>query len=240
MRYHPAMPTLRVGWLVWLVLCGCGGEPAAPPREANYEPMGVDDVNSTADEQAPPSRLEQDLAALCAVATEQLADRSRPSPQRWQVVGEWMRQEPAGQRIATWAEDVDTERHGRGYAGMVSAARSEGIGWSCEAFGRFEELLRSGDLDMDAAHIASFADDLDQMCRVVQEEAVRSASPEDRARVMARRIDEAITNPTLREVFAALANTAPDQRYPLLQAAARDEGIAHWSCPALRALLAPP
>ena len=81
----------------------------------------------------------------------------------------------------------------------------------------------------------SFEKDLDNMCTVATEmEGDTTVAADMKAMTMAKRIDEKGLSRTGRTVFDALANAAPDSRYPLLQAAAKEEGIDNWECDALK------
>ena len=83
--------------------------------------------------------------------------------------------------------------------------------------------------------------DYDRLCTIATEEAARPQDPADRAVAVATRVDHELPpySALKRKVLPALANAAPEQRYPLLQAAAEEAGYPGWTCPALQEV-APP
>jgi len=216
-------------WIATLLLASCGStngvEPSSGEQSTGSEP---------AEQGSPVSnpRLGAALDFACQVMTEQLADRAR------QVRVRWAR---ANDRIEASEHAPVLEEALRGglndYAGLVEAAAARGVpGFRCDAMELFLALYRSGESDVDPSLAAPFADDIARLCTIAAEAGADVSDAVTRTMRVAERWDLELTNPELLEAISAIAAAPPEERYPALQAAARDAGIPRWRCDAVRDL----
>ena len=63
-----------------------------------------------------------------------------------------------------------------------------------------------------------------------------STAPDKKMMLMAKNVDARIRSKPIRSAMDALAAADPEQRYRLLQAAAKAEGVKQWQCLALEEL----
>jgi len=191
------------------------------------------------------AELEVALTQACDVTTDVMADRSIPLRTRVQQIGARFRNSEHKPTLDAFFESEDVEPSDRDdhpehiqWERIVIGAERQGVpGFQCPAMERMLTLLAAGDDDVDPSLTASFADDLGRMCQVAGEPLPDDIGDDMRSHMVAQRIDEAITNPTLREVFRAIASAEASRRYEFIRHAAREEGVPDWSCPALEQFL---
>jgi hypothetical protein len=235
-------------WSGLALLLACGrGEP---------EPSSIDSVQTSGGEQsldtsepASDAVTNPELAAAlrfaCDVTTDGMADRSKPVRARADQIELRIRESEHYPTLdaffeseeASPGQDEDRPPPSRWERTVLSAERQGVPGFECPAMERMLAMLTSGEDDVDRGPPASFADDLERMCQVVSEPLPEDVAPASRMVQYAVRIDDAITNPTLRQVWSAIASVDASSKYALMQAAAREEGFPDWTCPALERLL---
>lgn len=86
---------------------------------------------------------------------------------------------------------------------------------------------------------ASPKEDFAKICEITTRTRAEKLEPAEEAQVIARRISKAIKTEAARNAMKALASAPADQRYSMLQTAAREAGVPGWSCPAIEDLLHP-
>jgi hypothetical protein len=227
------MGSSRIVVALAVLALGCGGASAStsPPVDA-HEAAATDTTTSTASDVDLPAFV----SAMCGRAHELAVDRARSSSARLEDMGEWMRapEHEAGTRALE--ERVAASTDDAGMPRPITEVVAEIVpGTDCSGLLRLSELAATRDEDIDPALAASVQSDVVRMCTIAGE--LTGLRPEELSFELGHRFDRELTNRALRDEIVALAARDPRERWPALEAWAREQlGDASWTCPAMAAM----
>lgn len=236
------MKHVVLGLSLLSIACGASAPPETAPspdapvtvRSPPPEPIGLARADGDA-------QLVEDLRVFCADMGTVLGDRSRALRLRIRAVERELRERDRARyrRIDDFLDPASEGPRERFYEAIVEAAAARGVRFECPDAQRVLALFAAGDDDIDGEPIASGAEELARLCQVVRDFPHEGHPPDVRAMRVAHAIDATVRHPELRMALDAIANAVADQRYMLLQSAARELGAPGWQCPELETLWAP-